>query len=76
MVHESVYSDATVTISDTNQIAYPLKKLRTYPRRIPRRTPVSWGDAVASFTLDPALHQHPQQLFDGLKVFIYATHSF
>lgn len=75
-VHESVYSDATVTISDTNQIAYPWKRAADLSAPDTPADAVSWGDAVASFTLDPALHQHPQQLFDGLKVFIYANPRF
>lgn len=68
LVHESVYSDSSVTIAGVNQINY---KVKTAAMLKAPQTPAdgtSWGDAVASFTLDPALHQHPQYLFDGIKI--------
>jgi len=65
-----------VVISDDNQIAYPWQKAAALSAPDTPADATSWGEAVASFTLDPALHQHPQKLFDGLKVFITAGKPF
>ncbi|MEZ5541727.1 MAG: hypothetical protein R3F42_06760 [Pseudomonadota bacterium] len=76
LVHESEYSDANVTITADNQIDY----LRTPAASLfAPQTPadgVSWGEAVATYTLDPALHRHPQRLFDAFKVRILSTVEF
>ena len=75
-VHESVYSDATVTIVDKNQIDYSWQDAATLSAPDTPADGISWGDAVASFTLDPALHLHPQHLFDGLKIMIRSAVGF
>jgi len=75
-VHESVYQDATLSIQDNNQIDYqtvPAVQL-TAPDLPADRT--SWAEAVATFTLDPALHKHPQYRFDGLKIRIESDRPF
>jgi hypothetical protein len=76
LVHESKYSDGDITILGNNQINYQLVEAAqmTSPN-----TPVdraSWRTAAASFTLDPALHRHPQRLFDAIKIRIRTTENF
>ena len=75
-VHETVYQDASVTILNTNQIDYGWLNAAAlaYPNTPADAT--SWGAAVATFTLDPALHQHPQHRFDGIKLRIESDRLF
>lgn len=75
-VHEPEYSDDNVTIANNNQIDY--QRMTAVQLAAPQ-TPAdgaSWGEAVATYTLDPALHRHPQALFDGLKVRILSSVDF
>jgi len=75
-VHESVYTDATVTIINKNEIDYGWQTAASLTAPDAPADGTSWGDAVASFTLDPVLHQHPQYLFDGLKIRIASNTNF
>jgi hypothetical protein len=71
-IHESVYSDATVTIGGGNEIDYGSTNAATLSAPNTPADAASWGDAVATFTLDPSLHTHPQLLFDGIKIWIWS----
>jgi hypothetical protein len=69
-VHESQYSDSSITIPYLNEVDY---KDQTAASLAAPDTPAdgtSWGNGVASFTLDPSMHLHPQLLFDQLKIWI------
>jgi hypothetical protein len=67
-VHESPYTDASVTILAKDQIDYAWQNAVSLTAPNTPADAVSWGDAVASFTLDPTLHRHPQYLFNGIKL--------
>lgn len=75
-VHESAYSDASVTILTKDQIDYAKQDAITLTSPNTPSDATSWGDAIASFTLDPALHRHPQYLFDAIKIRIESKAAF
>ncbi len=76
LVRESAYDDGIISISATNQVIYNSIRVKTLTAPDDPADGVSWGDAVATFTLDPALHLHPQYLYDAIKIRIEATPHF
>ncbi len=76
LLHESVYSDTSVSIADNNQLDYGYANAAILKAPNTPADGTSWGDAMAVFTLDPALHHHPQHRFDRLKFRIESDRTF
>ena len=75
-VHEAVYEGVSFSIPQTNQVDYGRVAAAVLSNPNTPADAVSWADAVAEFTLDPTLHQHPQYLYDGIKIRIESDRVF
>jgi hypothetical protein len=76
MVRESVYDDGVITLGSNNQVAYSIVTIKTLLAPDDPADGNSWGEASVTFTLDPALHQHPQHLYDAIKIRVQTTTKF
>ena len=68
MVRESVYEDVAITIGPTNQVVYDFTLVKTLSGPDDPADGTGWGEGVVTFELDPALHRHPQYLYDAIKI--------